>query len=83
MITTVGGAASDSITWSRRREIGSWAYVVMLESAVVLILQVNKIITRTFLQLAQIYEFVKGGTYSQNKNEGKEIWKFGWDTSTL
>ena len=48
-----------------------------LESAVLLILQVNKIITRTFLQLPQIYEFVKGGTNSQNINESKEILKLG------
>ena len=40
-------------------------------------LQVNKIITRTFLQLPQIYEFVERGTNSQNINESEEILKFG------
>ena len=49
----------------------------MLASAVLLILQVNKIIMRTFLQLPQIYEFVKGGTNSQNINENEGILKFG------
>ena len=44
--------------------------------AVLLILQVNKIITRTFLQLPQILRVVNGGTNSQNMNEGKEILKF-------
>ena len=29
MCTTVGGVARDSITWSRRREIGSWTYVIV------------------------------------------------------
>ena len=43
------------------------------ESAVLLILQVNKIITRTFLQWPQIYEFVKAGKNSQNINESEEI----------
>ena len=47
------------------------------ESAVLLILQVNKIITRTFSQLPQINEFVKGGTNSQNINKSEEILKFG------
>ena len=46
------------------------------KSAVLLILQVNKMITRTFFQLPQIYVFVKGGTNSQNINEGEEILNF-------
>ena len=29
------------------------------------------------MQLPQIYEFVKGGTNSQNINESEEILKFG------
>ena len=58
MCTTVGGVASDSITWHVRREIDSWAIWHRVKNRFFnLFCKSNNNFTTMFLRLSQIYEF--------------------------